>query len=116
MRKKLLCKNEIRRVRHPIYGFPDLNSIEGCFQIMYKNKRLHVQSGCGGGWDHVSVSLKHRCPTWNEMCYIKDIFWEPNETVIQFHPAADVKKNLHKYCLHLWKGNQIITMPPEEFI
>ena len=32
-----------------------------------------IASWCGG-WEHVSVSLQNRCPTWDEMCRIKDIF------------------------------------------
>lgn len=55
------------------------------------------------GWEHVSVSLDNRCPTWPEMCYVKKLFWYANETVIQFHPAAASYKNEHEYCLHLWR-------------
>jgi len=117
MRKNLPEKYEIRRINHPRYATPDYGDIQGFFAIPFKNKQLHVMSGCGDGWDHVSVSLKHRCPTWDEMCFIKKIFWEPNETVIQFHPSIDVYKNLHKYCLHLWKPhNEIILLPPGDMI
>ena len=28
------------------------------------------------GWEHVSVSLPDRCPTWEEMCRVKDLFWD----------------------------------------
>lgn len=37
-------------------------------------------------WEHVSVSLAHRCPSWEEMCFVKSLFWKEEETVIQFHP------------------------------
>ena len=48
-------------------------------------------------WEHVSVSLEDRCPTWEEMCWIKQLFWNEEETVLQFHP----KKS--QYVLHLWR-------------
>jgi len=53
--------------------------------------------------EHVSVSLARRCPTWDEMSMIKDIFWEDEEEVIQFHPKKSENINLHPYCLHMWR-------------
>lgn len=54
-------------------------------------------------WEHVSVSLGHRCPTWQEMSFVKDLFWDEEETVIQFHPPKSDYINVHPHCLHLWK-------------
>lgn len=54
-------------------------------------------------WEHVSVSLEDRCPTWEEMCWVKDLCWGPDEWVVQFHPAASEHVNYHPNCLHLWK-------------
>lgn len=29
------------------------------------------------GWEHVSVSIENkRCPSWPEMCVVKDLFWD----------------------------------------
>ncbi|HRZ15320.1 MAG TPA: hypothetical protein P5110_07425 [Candidatus Omnitrophota bacterium] len=76
-----------------------------------------VVSSDGGGWDHVSVSCRNRCPRWEEMCYIKDLFFEPEETVIQFHPKKSAYVNNHPYCLHLWKKQGAeIELPPTEFV
>jgi len=58
-----------------------------------------------GEWDHVSVSLPNRCPTWDEMCLVKELFWMANRTVVQFHPPEKDYVNNHKYCLHLWANN-----------
>lgn len=58
------------------------------------------------GWDHVSVSIHgkiERCPTWEEMCRIKDMFFEKDETVVQMHPPESEYVNQHKHCLHMWK-------------
>lgn len=63
-----------------------------------------VISSDGLGWDHVSVSLKNRCPKWDEMQYIKDLFFDPSETAVQFHPKKEKHINNHPYCLHLWKN------------
>lgn len=77
---------------------------------------IQVIASTGMGWDHVSVSLidnrrgharladrVERCPTWGEMCFVKNLFFESSECVIQFHPAESEYVNAHPYCLHLWK-------------
>lgn len=56
-----------------------------------------------GGWEHVSVSTARRCPTWEEMCFFKDIFWPPSEECVQYHPNEAEYVNCHKYCLHIWR-------------
>jgi len=69
----------------------------------------------GDGWEHVSVSTKVRTPTWEEMCFIKDLFWDDEDWVIQFHPASDNHINLHPHCLHLWRKentNDYTQKPP----
>ena len=57
------------------------------------------------GWDHVSVHVvgERRCPTWEEMCWVKRRFWSGDDTVIQFHPAKADAINIHPYTLHLWR-------------
>ena len=40
----------------------------------------------GVDWEHVSVSTPKRNPNWREMCYIKRLFWDDEETVMQLHP------------------------------
>jgi hypothetical protein len=37
------------------------------------------------------------------MCYIKDLFWDKDDCVIQYHPAQSEYVNLHKHTLHLWR-------------
>lgn len=68
-------------------------------------------------WDHVSVSLEHRCPTWQEMCYIKRLFFKPDEVVMQLHPADKNHINTHPNCLHLWRPHDsVIPLPPLEAV
>lgn len=56
-----------------------------------------------GGWEHVSICPINRTPTWDEMCMLKEMFWNENETVVQIHPAKENYVNNMKNCLHLWK-------------
>lgn len=67
------------------------------------NKSAVVVWSNGGGWDHVSVSWSNRCPSWEEMCIVKDIFFYPEETCIEYHPAESEYVNFHPYCLHIWR-------------
>lgn len=106
---------------HAIYGTTDLDGNNGVFVIPH-HRIADYYYNClvsdGMDWEHVSVSLTskkrkiERCPTWEEMCYVKDIFWYVDEVVIQFHPAKSDYVSMHNYCLHLWKPiNQIIPVP-----
>jgi len=79
----------------------------GQFIIRIGSSNLQIVASDGGGWDHVSVSLRTRCPTWDEMCAIKSIFFLDEETVIQFHPAKSEYVNVHKFCLHMWRPQSL---------
>lgn len=55
------------------------------------------------GWEHVSIELyARRLPTWEEMCYVKDLFWDEEEEVVQIHPKKSQYVNLTD-ALHLWR-------------
>lgn len=71
----------------------------------------------GENWEHVSVSCATRCPTWDEMASVKNLFWRDDETVVQFHPRKDQHVNLHPFCLHLWKrvGSEY-ELPPRKLL
>lgn len=59
----------------------------------------------GGGWEHVSIAPYKRSivPTWDDMCRLKDMFFEDNEVVVQYHPAKSEYVNNLPNCLHLWR-------------
>lgn len=94
------------------------------FDGIYPGRKLFVIASNGMQWEHVSVSVrihKHgiypkrtelRVPIWNEMCFIKDTFWEASDSVYQIHPPLD--KYVNNYdCLHLWRPIGFdIPMPP----
>ena len=63
-------------------------------------------------WFHVSVSLGDRCPTWKEMCMIKELFYE-DMVAVQYHPNKANYINNHPFCLHLWANmEKEIELPP----
>ena len=94
------------RERTGSYGSP-AGEDYGRFEIMTNNRvRLCVLLSPGSEeipWEHVSVSTTTRCPTWEEMAWVKSLFFEDEETVIQYHPPRSQYVNLHPYCLHLWR-------------
>lgn len=95
------------RVTHPTLGDGEGNN--GCFMVRVNGKltRLMCIASDGMGWEHVSVSLPDRCPSWNEMCAIKDLFWDWDDWVVQFHPASSEYINNHPFCLHLWRPTEV---------
>lgn len=99
-------------VTHPLLGLGEGNN--GFFKIPFENVLLFVQASDGMEWEHCSVSLnKNRCPTWEEMCFIKNLFWDAEDCVIQYHPRNSDYVNCMQYCLHLWRpiGKSIFTPP-----
>jgi hypothetical protein len=89
----------------------------GAYSIPFRSAILSVIASDGGGWEHVSVSLKNRCPNWEEMCFIKNLFWDNEEWVMQLHPPKSQYINNHPHCLHLWRPQaESIPMPPSEFV
>jgi len=51
------------------------------------------------------------------MDFVKNLFWGPDETVIQFHPPVSRKVNYHPFCLHLWRHASIDDVfPPPELV
>jgi hypothetical protein len=93
-------------------------SRDGMFSLRTNDgQEVRVMASQGGDevpWEHVSVSTKTRCPTWKEMCWIKDLFFEDEEVVIQYHPRKSDYVNLHPFCLHLWRplATELPTPPP----
>lgn len=62
---------------------------------------------------HAHNGSNDRTPTWDEMCFIKDQFWDAEDVVMQLHPAKSQYVNIHPNALHLWRpvGAEIPTPP-----
>lgn len=93
----------------------------GIFKVFVGGRSFLCIASDGGGWEHVSVSpgnhKRKACPTWGEMCAIKDMFFEPEETVVQYHPPKSEYVDNHLYCLRLWRPTSCeIQRPPVIFV
>ena len=78
---------------------------------------LVIVASSDGGWDHVSVSRKNRCPNWQEMEHVARLFFRDDETAVQFHVPASDHINVHDYCLHWWRSTeQTQPLPPKLFV
>lgn len=89
----------------------------GAFLFTFEGRDLMVIASDGLGWEHVSVSMRNRTPRWNEMCYVKDLFWNEDDVVVQFHPRKSEYVNLHEHCLHLWRpADGQLPTPPKELV
>ncbi len=83
----------------------------GLFFIQAGASKLRVIASDGDGWEHVSVSLINRCPSWEEMCKIKSLFWDDEDAVMQIHPRKSEYVTYHAFCLHLWRPNDGREIP-----
>lgn len=118
MRPEPNFRIEYFRKRHPVLGDSPLGMDWGFF---ISGPLRIISSGIPGSgeppWEHVSISCADRCPTWEEMQYVKELFWDDTETVLQFHPRCNKYKNLHPFTLHLWKrAGKDHELPPSELI
>lgn len=85
-------------------------------QALIPGRELWIIASDGMSWEHVSVHAanahnKSFVPCWDEMCYVKEVFWDPEDVVMQLHPARSEYVNAHPAVLHLWRpiGQEIPT-------
>jgi hypothetical protein len=106
-----------RKVNH----FGPNSSHSGLFRLQGPcGSELWVNSwdGMESGWEQVAVSTdRKRTPNWTEMCFVKDLFWDEEECVVQYHPPLSQYVKNSRYCLHLWKPrHQVMPAPPANLI
>jgi hypothetical protein len=103
---------------------PGEEGLGGAFLVPHKRLWFRVIASSGYDqkekewrFDHISISLKNRCPTWDEMEYMKNLFFEPWEVCYQLHVTNENHINVHPYCLHIWRHCDIeVPLPPKEMI
>lgn len=112
--------DQFRKLEPPMDSNP--GDTYGSFFIPRGRMRLFCIAENGTGdidWEHVSTRAEDykgsRIPTWEEMCFVKDLFWDEEECVVQFHPAKSKHVNNHPHVLHQWKPTKI-TMPEPPLI
>lgn len=113
-----------RLLVHPLMASTQADGNNGVFTLPNPRGSSHpdlvciVSDGrdakeCGvSPWEHVSARAGMRCPTWEEMHFVKEQFWQDEECVMQLHPVKSQYKNLHPAVLHLWRPlNATIPTP-----
>jgi hypothetical protein len=122
---------ERARIReHPLLGTTSAAGHNGAFDLESTEPGWRLTLICSDGterdvpegldWEHVSVHAyryggrSQRCPTWREMCFVKDLCWDPEDLVIQYHPRRSEYVNNHPFTLHLWRPRHVaIPTPPK---
>lgn len=84
------------------------------FNIPFRGRNLRVIADNIQNFEHVSVSLPNRNPNWDEMCFVKDLFWDDEEMCMQLHPKKSEYVNFHQHCLHIWKCSDGVLKAIEE--
>ena len=111
---KLLNEHRVSLKEDPIWGSNRGDGFNGMFICRVNGLQLLIVASDGLGWQHVSVSVRGSVipPSWSMMCQVKDLFWEPEDLVMQIHPPRSVYVNQHPGCLHLWKPTKPGVMIP----
>lgn len=120
------------RIRKGPLASTDADGMQGAFHIPFSgglSGTVHLRAIAHDGrdweqhgfpppaWEHVSVSLTTRCPTWDELEHVRLLFWGPEETVLQLHVPRTLHVNRHPHCLHLWKPIGFeIPLPPRRCV
>jgi hypothetical protein len=112
---------ELGRVRSGDYRTTADDGMMGAFLVQGpKGEKLRIISSGADqefGWEHVSVSIDRRAPNWPEMCFVKNLFWDEEECVVQYHPPVSEYVNFHPNCLHLWRPiNASLPVPPSYLV
>ena len=105
---------ENRSVTHPLLGTAPNSGRNGYFILDSPEPgwKLACIVSDQEGWEHVSIHAFNerkmsRTPTWKEMCFGKDTFWDAEDRVIQIHPRKSEYRNLHPNVLHLWRNTKV---------
>lgn len=120
MKKHVPLTLQANRVREGQMGSDERYGLAGCFRLIGPKNVLLLAVSSGPespqndtGWEHVSVSGNGRTPNWEEMCWVKNLFWEEHEMAVQYHPPKSEYVNCHPHVLHIWKPiSMSIPMPP----
>ena len=81
--------------------------------FVFKEQGLMCIISNGGGWEHVSVSRKSRMPTYADMAWVAQTFWDKEDTLMQLRVPEAEHINLSNYCLHWWRPlEDEIPRPP----
>ena len=111
------------RIRTGQYGSSNDIELNGAFLLPSNEndrRKLFVLASDGYDWYHVSVHARightPHTPYWSEMCHVKDIFWDKEDWVMQFHPSKKEYVNNHPHVLHLWQPINVDFPKPDKIL
>lgn len=98
-------------------------TIDGMYQIPHPwidYYFIFVRFNTTDGWEHAMAYLKKlaepdkskkvvavtRSLTWEETCLVKDLFWDPEECTVQFHPPMS-HYVAPKHATNIWKPQSL---------
>jgi len=118
--------NQYRNRTHRTYGTGDHDGNKGAFEIPLENNRLMIIIADDGldapephQWEHISVRIvdndgSNVTPSWADMNAAKNVFWDAEDCVVQFHPPRSQYVNRHPHVLHMWRSvNWRMPQPPK---
>lgn len=70
--------------------------------LMFRQSVL-VEASDASGWEHVAISRTDRVVSYGELRQIKDMFWSPEDCVLQFFPPQGAFIYDDRTQLHLWR-------------
>lgn len=96
------------RIKKGLLGSSNDYGNAGAFDVpIDKGIRAFCIASDAHGWEHVSVHIIEKdepeTPAWEEMCFIKNLFWGEEDYVMQLHPPQSDYVNNHAHTLHLWR-------------
>lgn len=91
-----------------MFSTTEADGFNGAFQFRLpgESKPVMCIASDAGGWQHVSArqgDTEKDIPSWNVMCKVKELFWDDEDVVVQFHPKKSEYVNYHPAVLHLWR-------------
>jgi hypothetical protein len=94
------------------------NGNNGLFKLYLRGNRtnlgsmLYITATEKDSWECVEVYTPVRYPIWEELCLVRNLFWDRNDLVIQYYPREKDCSNFKKYSVCLWRPtNQLIPNP-----
>lgn len=111
---------ELKKIKDTTNLFIDKENFDGIMGRYFNREDTKMYTfvfSWGGGWEHLSVSLPHKTPSWDTMCIMKNIFWEDDEVCVEYHPRRMDYVNLHQHCLHIWRPiDKELPTPPKIYV
>ena len=78
---------------------------------------LKVIASWGADWEHVSVSVNKRLPTYAEMIRVKRFCFKADEYAVEYHVPVKNHININPCVLHLWRPTvAVLPVPPEYMV